>query len=333
MRIAVIGAGGIGGWLAARMWAAGSDVHVLAQGPHLEAIRERGLALISPAGDLLAPVPATADPTAIGPCDVVLLCVKAYDTDRAAALLPALCAERTVVASLQNGIENAERLTRAVGAAHVVGGLALISSSVVEPGVVRHSGGPARVVFGDLVGNEAGHADQVVAACRVPGVDARSSDRIEAALWDKFAFLCALAGTTATTRLPLGEVRACPASWAFFQRIVAEVFSVARAVGVVVDPDAEARQVAFAGTLEPHIYASLYHDLVAGRQIELDALHATVVRLGARHGVPTPASAAVEAILRPHADRAATAASLARHRGPAAAHPPLPGGPRAPRPR
>ena len=125
---------------------------------------------------------------------------------------------------------------------------------------------------------------------------------MDAALWDKFAFLCALAGTTATIRLPLGEVRACPASWACFQRIVAEVFAVARVAGVEVDLDAEARQVAFAETLEPHIYASLYHDLVAGRRIELDALHATVVRLGARHGVPTPTSAVVEAILRPHAD-------------------------------
>lgn len=308
MRIAVIGAGGVGGWLAARMWAAGSDVHVLARGGHLEAIREHGLALISPAGNVVAPLPATADPAVIGPCDIVLLCVKAYDTDRAAAFLPALCAERTVVASLQNGIDHAERLSRAVGAGHVVGGLALISSAVEEPDVVRHSGGPARVVFGDLAA--AGHAEQAVAACRVPGVDARGSDRIEVDLWEKFAFLCALAGTTATTRLPLGEVRACPASWALFQRLVAEVFAVARAVGVEIDGDAPARQVAFAETLEPHIYASLYHDLVAGRQIELDALHATVVRLGARHAVPTPMSVAVESILRPHADRAATVAGV-----------------------
>lgn len=315
MRIAVIGAGGVGGWLAARMWAAGSDVHVVARGAHLEALRERGLALRSPAGDVLARVPATADPAAIGPCDVVLLCVKAYDTDDAAALLPALCADRTVVASLQNGIDHARRLTHAVGAAHVVGGLALISSTVVEPGVVRHSGGPGRVVFGDLAGSRSrpagqdsggsGPAAQVVAACRVPGVDARLSDRIDVALWDKYAFLCALAGTTATIRLPLGDIRACPASWTLFQRIVAEVYAVARAAGVDIDPDAEARQTAFAETLEPHIYASLYHDLVAGRPIELDALHGTVVRLGAQHRIPTPMSAAVEAILRPHADRAA----------------------------
>jgi len=310
MRIAVVGAGGVGGWLAARLWSAGADVHVVARGAHLAAIRERGLLLTSPAGDVRAPVDATAIAAEIGPCDAVLFCVKSYDTDRAAAMLPALCGDRTVVASLQNGIDNVDRLTRVVGREHVVGGLALIASAVAEPGVVQHSGGPAQVVFGDLFGAGEGRAAQLVAACSVPGVDARHSDEIEVALWDKFAFLCALAGTTATVRLPLGEIRACAASWALFGELVGEVYAVARAAGIAVAADAEARRVAFAEGLEPHIRASLHHDLVAGRRIELDALHGTVVRLGTEYGVPTPASAAVHAILRPHAD-------LARARHPA----------------
>jgi 2-dehydropantoate 2-reductase len=306
MRIAVVGAGGVGGWLAARLWAAGADVHVVARGGHLAAIQERGLVLTSPAGDVRAMVDATDDVAAVGPCDAVLFCVKAYDTDRAAVVLPALCTDRTIVASLQNGIDNVDRLARVVGRAHVVGGLALIASAIAEPGMVRHSGGPARVVFGDLRGAAEARAAELVDACSVPGVDARLSPGIEAALWDKFAFLCALAGTTATTRLPLGDVRACPASWALFGELVAEVFAVARAAGVDVADDAEERQVAFAEGLEPHIRASLHHDLVAGRRIELDALHGTVVRLGAEHGVPTPASGAVHAILRPHAELART---------------------------
>jgi 2-dehydropantoate 2-reductase len=145
-----------------------------------------------------------------------------------------------------------------------------------------------------------------VSAVRRTGVDARLSDAIEVTLRDKNAFLCALAGTTGTTRLPLGEIRACAASWAYFGQLLAQVY----ALGVAVAADAEARQVAFAEGLEPHIRASLYHDLVAGRRIELDALHGTVVRLGVEHAVPTPASAAVHAILRPHAE-------LARERHPA----------------
>ena len=315
MKIAVIGAGGVGGWLAARLSSAGADVHVLARGAHRDAIGVRGLTLISPAGDVHAVVSATTDASAIGPCDIVLLCVKAYDTDRAAALLPALRHEHTIVASLQNGIDNAERLARAIGPRHVVGGLALIASTIVEPGVIRHSGGPGQIVFGDLADGRPGQAERVVAALAVPGVDARLSDRIEGALWDKFAFLCALAGTTATIRLSLGAVRDTPASWALFRHLVDEVYAVARAGGVTVDESASARQVAFAETLEPHIHASLYHDLVAGRRIELDALHGTVVRLGAQHGVPTPMSAAVDAILRPHAERAERSNRAEPHTG------------------
>jgi 2-dehydropantoate 2-reductase len=166
------------------------------------------------------------------------------------------------------------------------------------------------VVFGDLAGSVEGAAGRLVAACSVPGVDAQLSGSIEVALWDKFAFLCALAGTTATARLPLGDIRACGASWALFAELVAEVYAVGRATGIAVATDAEARQIAFAEGMEPHMRASLYHDLVAGRRLELDALHGTVVRLGAEHGVPTPASATVHALLSPHAQ-------LARARHPA----------------
>ena len=224
MRIAVIGAGGVGGWLAARLWSAGADVHVVARGAHLAAIQAQGLTLTSPMGDVRASVAATDDAASIGPCDAVLLCVKAYDTAAAAALLPGLCHDTTVVASLQNGIGNAAELARALGPQRVVGGLVLISSTVSEPGVVLHSGGPARVVLGDLPGSAAGGAERLVTAMSVPGVDARRSDRIEVELWDKFAFLCAVAGTTATTRLPLGEVRACPASWSLFAQLLTEVY-------------------------------------------------------------------------------------------------------------
>lgn len=304
MKIAVVGAGGVGGWLAARLATAGADVHVLARGAHLDAIRARGLTLTSPAGDIVAPVSATDDATGIGPADAVLFCVKAYDTDAAAAAhLPALCKAGTTVVSLQNGIDNAERLAAVVDPSRVVGGLALIASQVARPGVIEHRGGPARIVLGELDGTPDARVAELVRACTVGGIDARVSDRIAVELWDKFAFLCAFAGTTATTRLPIGDVRACAPAWAMFRQLVEEVYVVARAAGVTPDPDAVDRQAAFAEDLEPHIHASLYHDLVAGRRIELDALHATVVRLGRTHGVPTPVSEVVNAILRPHVER------------------------------
>ena len=173
MRIAVVGAGGVGGWLAARLWAAGVDVHVLARGAHLAVIMAEGLLLTSPAGDVRAAVDASDVAEEIGPCDFVLFCVKTYDTAAAATSLPALCGEQAVVASLQNGIDNVGQLARVVGRARMVGGLAQIASVVAEPGVVVHSGGPARVVFSDLAGSVEGRAGQLVAACSVPGVNAQ----------------------------------------------------------------------------------------------------------------------------------------------------------------
>jgi 2-dehydropantoate 2-reductase len=301
MRIAVVGAGGVGGWLAARLWAAGADVRLLGRGAHLAAIQEEGLLLRSPAGDVRAQVSATNDPARIGPCDAVLFCVKSYDSDEAVELLPPLVGDDTVVVSLQNGIDNVDRLAGAVGRERVIGGLALIASVVEKPGVVIHSGGPARVVLGDIPGEPAGRAARLVAACAVPGIDAQLSDDIEVALWDKYAFLCAFAGTTATIRLELGDIRDCAESWSFFGQLVREVYAIARATGVAVAADAEQRTLAFASGLESQIRASMYHDLVAGRRIELDALHGTVVRLGAGYGIPTAASAAVHAILSPHA--------------------------------
>lgn len=153
MRIAVVGAGGIGGWLAARLAAAGRDVHLVARGAHLAALREHGLALRSPAGDVTVAVPATDDAAEIGPCDAVLFCVKSYDAPAAAAThLPPLVAGHTVVAPLQNGIDAAERVGAVVGDGRVIGGLAMIATGIAGPGVVEHAGGPARIVLGDLDG-------------------------------------------------------------------------------------------------------------------------------------------------------------------------------------
>jgi 2-dehydropantoate 2-reductase len=303
MRIAVIGAGGVGGWLAARLGASGVDVHVVARGRQLAAIREQGLTLRSVAGDAHAMVHATAEAGEIGPCNVVLFCVKSYDTDEAAAThLPALTTSETAVVTLQNGIDNPERIARVVGRPQVVGGLALIASTVTAPGLVSHTGGPARIVFGELDGGSSARTSALAKVCTDAAIDAQVSDCIDVAMWDKFAFLCALAGTTATVRLPLGDIRACAASWSLFGRIVEEVYAVARAEGVQVPDDAVEKQIVFAEGLEPHLSSSLYHDLVTGRRMELEALHGTVLRRGQEVGVPTPMCEAVYAVLHPHAD-------------------------------
>jgi 2-dehydropantoate 2-reductase len=305
MKVAVVGAGGVGGYFGARLAAAGTAVHFIARGAQLAALQERGLEVASIHGDLrLDTVEATGKPADVGPCDVVLFCVKAYDTDAAAAdHLPPLVGADTVVVSLQNGIDNAERIARVAGAEHVVGGLAFIIASLRAPGHVVHSGGPAKLVVGELDGSASTRVGRLVGLCEEAGIAAEATTRIREALWDKFAFICAQAGVTAAARLPIGDIRAVPEAWALFRRLVGEVYAVARAEGVDVAEGAVDERVAFAEGLEPASFSSLHDDLVAGRRMELDALHGTVVRLARRRGVAVPMHEAVYAVLAPWAAR------------------------------
>jgi 2-dehydropantoate 2-reductase len=301
MKVAVVGAGGVGGYFGGRLAIAGNEVGMVARGPHRAAIETGGLRVRSVRGDFTATVPAREDPAALGPCDVVLFCVKSYDTEEAAARLRPLLQPDTAIVSLQNGVDNEEKIAAAVGSQHVVGGAAFIFSTIVEPGVVAHTGGPARMIFGELDGARSTRVERLLAACRAAGIDADAVPDIRVALWTKFAFICATAGMTAAARLPLGRIRDCAESWAMFRRLVEEVVAVARAEGVPLSEAVVDEQIAFASALAADSYSSLHHDLVSGRRMELDALHGTVVRRAARYGLAVPAHAAVYALLRPWA--------------------------------
>jgi 2-dehydropantoate 2-reductase len=303
MKITVVGAGGVGGYFGGRLALAGHDVGFVARGPHLDAIRAHGLRVRSTKGDFEAVVRASDDPAEIGPSDVVLFCVKSYDTDTAAAGLGSVLTADTTVVSFQNGIDNEEKLAAALGERHVIGGVAFIFSTITEPGVVTHTGGPASLAFGELDGTTSTRVERLRDACKDAGITCHVPDDIRVGLWTKFAFICATAGMTAATRLPLGEIRTCPESWEMFQQILAEVAALARAEGVAFDDDAIAQQVGFAESLEPSAYSSLHHDLVTGHRMELEALHGTVVARAGKLGVEVPANQAVLAILRPWAAR------------------------------
>jgi 2-dehydropantoate 2-reductase len=303
MRIAVYGAGGVGGYFGGRLAQAGAEVHFIARGAHLRAMRERGLRVRSVKGDFEVRSPATDDPADIGPCDFVLFCVKTFDTDAAAARLGPLLGNGTAVVSLQNGVENEEKLARAVGEDHVLGGAAFIFAEIAEPGVIVHTGGPASITFGELDGRTSERARRLLASCEQAGFGAELSASIKTVLWAKLAFICAQAGLTATVRLPIGEIRTAPAAWAAFTRVVAEVCAVAEADGNPVPQAAQERAVALAQAIEPGSLSSLHDDLVAGRHMELEALHGFVVRRAAQHGLAVPTSEAVYAILQPWAIR------------------------------
>lgn len=303
MKVAVVGAGGVGGYFGGRLAVAGQDVTMIARGPHLQAIRERGLQVHSVKGDFTVSVPAASDAEEIGPCDVVLFCVKGYDTESAASRLSPLIGDDTAVVSLQNGIDNEDKIAAAVGADHVIGGAAFIFSSIAAPGVISHTGGPARIVFGEMTGSVSARVKRLLEACQGAAIDSDIPPDIRTVLWTKYAFICAVAGMTAAVRLPLGEIRACAESWAMFERILTEVVALARAEGVALPENVVEQQLEFAKGLDAGAFSSLHHDLVSGRRMELEALHGTAVRRAARLSVATPACEAIYAILRPWALR------------------------------
>jgi len=303
MRIAVYGAGGVGGYFGGRLAQAGADVHFIARGAHLQALRENGLRVRSVNGDFEVRAPATDDPADIGSCDFVLFCVKTFDTEAAAARLAPLVGEGTAVVSLQNGVENEEKLARVVGEDHVMGGAAFIFAEIAAPGEIVHTGGPATITFGELDGRASQRAKRLLACCEQAGFGAEMSASIKTVLWAKLAFICAQAGMTAAVRLPIGEIRGAPAAWAAFSRLVAEVCAVAEADGHPVPHAAQERALELAQAIEPVSFSSLHDDLVAGRRMELEALHGFVVRRAAQHGLAVPTSEAVYAVLQPWANR------------------------------
>lgn len=304
MKIAVVGAGGVGGYFGARLAQSGEDVHFLGRGAHLAAMRERGLRIRSALGNYdLAPAQthATDEPAVIGPAHIVLFTVKSFDTESAAALLPSLLGPDTVVVSLQNGIDNEDKLAARIGSEHVAGGAAYIFAGIVEPGVVAHTGGPARILFGEMDGRRTPRLEAFLTVCRRAGIAAELVGDIRVALWTKYALICAQAGLTAATRRPIGVLRETPPTWELFGQVLEEAASVGRAAGVPLPDDLVERQLAVAKGLPNNLYSSLYDDLMSGRRMEVEALLGELSRRAEQSGVPAPASSALYAVLLPQA--------------------------------
>jgi 2-dehydropantoate 2-reductase len=303
LRIAVLGAGAVGGYYGAVLARAGADVTLIARGAHLATIRERGIAVRSVLGDFVAHTRAEADPASIGAVDVVILAVKTYDNPSALPMLTPLVGKGAAVLTLQNGVESAEEVAAAVGEAAVLAGATYIASALASPGVIQHTGTHRRIVFGEAFGDR--RVTPRVEAIR--DVLARAEVNVEAVadvrvpLWEKFAYLAPFAAFTGAARLPTGVLWRDPAIRATFMDACAEVTSVARAEGVDLPPGQEERVARLMDSLAPSTQSSLLIDLAAGKRIEVEALQGAVVRRGARAGVPTPIMAALYAVLKPYA--------------------------------
>lgn len=300
MRIAVLGAGGVGGYFGGRLAANGNDVTFIARGAHAQAMRDLGLQILSPAGDLrLQPVTLHEDWRTTGLVDLALVAVKMYDLEEAAAQLKPLLAADTAVVPFQNGVEAQAILERVLGRRYVCGGAAYIAAAIERPGVIRHVGKGARLVFGEPYPSQSWRLETLEAACQGAGIDCLLSPDIAVEVWRKFVFLAPFAGITCFGRASIGAVREDPLLWRRFRAMVEEATAVARACGVAMPDGEEEQRIELARKLPTEMRSSMLHDLEAGRRLELDWLTGAIVRLGAEHGVATPVSAEVYATLAP----------------------------------
>jgi 2-dehydropantoate 2-reductase len=299
MRIAVIGAGGIGGIYGAALAKAGADVTFVARGAHLAAIRENGLRIEGDRGEThIQPAQATADIAGIGVVDYVLLCVKLWDVESAGEQIRPIVGPQTSVVPLQNGVDAADRLIPLLGREVLMGGSAFVTGSIVAPGVIRQTGTYHRMTFGELDGGVRARGERLCDVCALAGLDGVLSPDIRVPLWEKFVVLVPLSGLNALTRVPLGKYRDDPDLFAVLEASLRETVAVGLAAGVRLQPDTVNKSISMIRAMPPHHMTSMGNDLLAGNRLELPWFAGKVVELGRLHGIRTPVNGLIYAGLK-----------------------------------
>lgn len=299
MKIAVMGAGGVGGYFGGRLAQAGHDVSFVARGKHLEAMKSRGLTLKSPLGDVTLRVKASDKPADLGTAEVVLFAVKLWDTESAAEAIRPLVEQGGVVIPFQNGVESIERIGKVLGPERVLGGAAIISGRIAEPGVIVQVGTMARLRFGPALPAQQEMAEKFRDACLQSKIDVELTNDIERVLWEKFVALVALSATTTVARQPIGVVRADPDLRWLLETVMRETWALGRKRGVKLADDFVAQMMKFADGLPAEMRASMAADLEAGGKLEVPWLSGAVARMAREAGLEAPANRAIYAALKP----------------------------------
>ena len=301
MRIAIIGAGGVGGYFGARLQQAGADVGFVARGAHLEALRRDGLTVESPLGDIHLPrVNATDNAADLGQADIVWLAVKLWDTEAAIRSMKSVVGPGTGIISFQNGVQKDDVLRQAFGDKAVMGGVGYIAANIDRPGVIKHTGTMQRLIFGEYDGSRSARAEALLDACTRGGINAELSDDIRKAIWEKFVFLVGLSGSTTTMRATIGPIRSNPRTRAFLFDLMRETVAVGRSLGVALPADYADQRLTFVDGLPETMTSSMHHDLNGRKRLEVSWLSGSVVQLGDKTGLPTPMNRAVWDVLALH---------------------------------
>jgi len=303
MRVAILGSGAVGGYYGAKLARAGNDVTFIARGRHLAAIRERGLEVRSQAlGGFTVHAQAEEDTARVGPVDLVIVAVKAYDNATALPLVGPMLGPTSTILPLQNGVDSVNELAAMYGEAPVVGATTYIATAIAEPGVIEQTGTHRRIVLGEVFGQlprMSGRVKTIADTLAAADIQAEAVEDGRVPIWEKFIFLVSLAGFTGASRLPIGPVWADPIIRARFLESCREIERLARAEGVPVAPEIVERISNYVGAIPGTMRSSLLIDLSQGKRIEIEQLHGAVVRRAERAGLPVPITSTLYAVLKP----------------------------------
>lgn len=300
MRIAVMGSGGLGGYFGARLCSGGAEVHFIARGRHLQAMRGDGLRIEGPDAVHIPRVNATDDPGEVGVVDLVMVCVKLWDTADALEQIRPMVGPATTLISFQNGVLKDQYLRAAYDESQIMGGVGYVATTIDRPGVIRQTGPMQRLLFGEFDGSRSPRGQAFLAACLAGGIKAELSGNILREIWQKYVFLVGLSGTTTTIRKPIGPIRENPQTRAFLLDVMREVVAVGRAHGVDLPANYAEVRLELADDVAYDMTSSMHHDLERGNPLEVRWLAGGVVELGKAKGVPTPLNRAIADILALH---------------------------------
>lgn len=295
-----MGAGGVGAYVGGMLAKSGARVALVCRGAHLEAIRNRGLKLLTPGGEFtIEGIDANDDPAGIGPVDVIVQSVKLYDLRSSSRQMLPMVGRNTMVVPLQNGMTAREEIGAIVGAEHVVGGLVFINAMLASPGVVRSASEVKTLTIGEPDGRISPRVTAFRDVCAAAGIDARVTDNVLAEQWRKFVALSSLSAVGCLSRQPMGAILGDWSLRDLYVQAMAEVVSLAAAKGVALEEDIVEKLLAVSRRFPYEAKVSMLEDLEAGKRLELDWLSGWVSREAAYRGVPTPFHDMAYACLRP----------------------------------
>lgn len=309
MKLLVVGAGGAGGYFAARWAQAGLDVSVLARGAHLEAIAKSGIRLRHGSSEDVVPVRAIGDASEAGDVELVVFATKTWQLpDAIASVAPHVPASASVL-GLQNGVETVAQLSAGFSPAATVGATCRIISMVEAPGVIRHVGIPPTVLIGEPSGEPSPRITQLCATLHIgDALSVTAASNVDLEIWRKFLFFAPISAVGAAARVPIAQFRSVPESRALLAAALTEVFTLATARGVPLATESVAQTLGFIDTIPDDGTTSMQRDIIEGRPSELEALAGAVTRMGRASGVATPVHDALYAALLPQEQTARRAA-------------------------